>query len=205
MEGTLATPDFSFAVWHEGIPSLYARAHGLEINEARKIVSAKYEEIGDQRPEWYDIKYWFQRFGLGDHRALMESCRSSVSYYTDTAEILRFFTLRYKVVIVSSTTREFLPYLLDGLAEYSYNGNGFIRVFSSTSDYGSLKTPAFYLRVCRELGIEPHEMAHVGDNLLFDYLNPREAGVRAFYLDRMQNKGRPQALKSLSELKSVVN
>lgn len=208
MEGTLATPDFSNAVWHQGVPSLYSKVHGIEFDEASRIVLAKYDEIGDQRPEWYDIKYWFSRFGLGDHKALMESCRSKISYYTEAKEAFRFFVRRYEVVIVSSSTREFLPYLMDGLlqlAELSNNGKDFLRVFSSISDYGSLKTPSFYLKVCQELGIQPEEMVHVGDNLVFDYLNPGAAGIRAFYLDRIQKNEHPQALKSLLELKNNLD
>lgn len=202
MEGTLATPDFSNAVWHEGVPALYAEAHGLEFNEARKIVTAKYNEIGDQRPEWYDIKYWFQLFGLSDHRALMERYRSLICYYADAKEILQYFALRYNIVVVSSSTREFLPYLLNGLDGFSNDGKGFMRVFSSISDYGSLKTPDFYLKVCQELEIEPDEMVHIGDSFRFDYLNPLEVGIKAFYLDREKKVSNPQSLKSLADLKN---
>ncbi len=208
MEGTLATPDFSSAVWHRGIPSLYAMVHSMEFDEARKIVTAKYDEIGNQRPEWYDIKYWFSRFGLGDHKALLESCRSTISYYTEAKEAFRYFARRYEVVIVSSSTREFLPYLMDGLIQLSglsNSGKSSFRVFSSISDYGLLKTPPFYLKVCQELGIQPEEMVHVGDSLVFDYLNAGAAGIRAFYLDRLQSSGQPQALKSLLELKNNLS
>ncbi len=204
MEGTLATPDFSNSVWHEGVPSLYAKAHGLELSEAKKVVSANYGAVGDQSPEWYDIKYWFRRFGLHGHKALMERCLSFVSYYADAKEVLRFFAQRYEIVISSSSTRDFLPYLLEGLNGTSNDGIAFAGVFSSISDYGSLKTPDFYLKVCQELGIEPYEMAHVGDNLLFDYSNASKAGVRAFYLDRTQGSGHPHSLKSLLDLKEIA-
>ncbi len=196
MEGTLATPDFSNAVWHEGVPYLYAQKYGIGLDEASKIVMAQYDEVGDQRPEWYDIKYWFSRFGLGDHRPLMESYRSKISYYAEAKDVIEYFARRYNVIIVSSSTREFLPYLLDGF-------QALLRVFSSISDYGSLKTPSFYLGICQELGIEPGEMAHIGDNFHFDYLNPREVGIQAFYLDRKQNTGHPEALKSLLELERI--
>lgn len=201
MEGTLATPEFSTAVWHEGVPALYSRVHGLEYDEARRIVMEKYDEVGDQRTEWYDIKYWFQRFGLGDHRALMESYRSKVTYYPDAKEILRFFARRYNIVIASSSTREFLPYLLKGLSGISNNGDGFLKVFSSISDYGSLKTPDFYRWICQELDVRPQEMAHIGDNLQFDYLNARQAGIQAYHLDRTQINRHRGTLKTLQDLK----
>ena len=56
LEGTLTTPDFSQAVWYEGIPSLYAALHSIDLEEARAIVRQKYQEVGDQKKEWYDIK-----------------------------------------------------------------------------------------------------------------------------------------------------
>ena len=51
LEGTLVTPDFSQAVWHEGIPSLYASQNGIGIKEAKAIVLREYEKVGDQRKE----------------------------------------------------------------------------------------------------------------------------------------------------------
>jgi FMN phosphatase YigB (HAD superfamily) len=68
LEGTLVTPNFSQAVWHEGIPSLYANQKGISFVEAKAIVLREYQAVGDQRKEWYDIKYWFSHFGLGDYR-----------------------------------------------------------------------------------------------------------------------------------------
>ena len=65
-DGTLVTPDFSQAVWYEGVPSLYARKNGISFQEAKAFIEKEYQVVGDCRVEWYDIKYWLQRFGLGD-------------------------------------------------------------------------------------------------------------------------------------------
>ncbi|MEA3253651.1 MAG: hypothetical protein U9Q17_01740, partial [Chloroflexota bacterium] len=48
-EGTLTTTDFSRAIWEEGLPLLYARKHGIELDKAKEIVFAEYGEVGDQR------------------------------------------------------------------------------------------------------------------------------------------------------------
>ncbi|RLI15988.1 HAD family hydrolase, partial [Candidatus Bathyarchaeota archaeon] len=61
MEGTLITPRFSELIWEYDIPRLYAEQHGLTLEEARRRVFEEYMEIGDERPEWYDIEYWFRR------------------------------------------------------------------------------------------------------------------------------------------------
>jgi FMN phosphatase YigB (HAD superfamily) len=85
LEGTLVTPDFSDAVWHEGIPSLYASQKGVSRCEAKRTVFTEYDRVGDLGSEWYDIKYWFSFFGLGDYREVLEKCRMYVVRPSETS------------------------------------------------------------------------------------------------------------------------
>ena len=157
-DGTLVTPDFSQAVWYEGVPSLYANKNGISFEEAKAFIEREYRVVGDLRIEWYDIKYWLQLFGLGDcHKELLEDCRHRVSCYPEVAKALSSLGKDYTLIVVSCSTREFLPYLLDGMEKY------FARVFSTVSDYGQIKSPGLFAEVCREMGVSPEEMAHVGD------------------------------------------
>lgn len=178
LEGTLATPDFSLAVWHEGIPSLYAARNGLSLEQARIRVQEEYQRIGCQRREWYDIKYWFDYFNLDNHQELLKSCRPRVSYYPETRSVLSSLGKAYPLVIATGTAREFLPYLLSEIK------GCFAGVFSSISDYQQIKSPSFYLKLCEAMGVLPEEVAHVGDSLQFDVTAPREAGINAYHLDR---------------------
>jgi HAD superfamily hydrolase (TIGR01549 family) len=196
LEGTLVTPDFSQAVWHEGIPSIYASQNGIGFEEARTIVLREYQKVGDQRKEWYDIKYWFNRFKLGDYQKVLELYRGKLSQYPETLPVLLSLGRKYKLIIVTGTAKEFLPYLLDGLDGH------FFRVFSSISDYGQLKSPQFYTQVCQELGVKPNEMVHVGDSQRFDFMAAKEAGIRVFHLNRNQKLGNGDSLRSLTELES---
>ena len=82
-EGTLVTPDFSQAIWHETIPVLYARKNDLELARAREIVAGEYAKVGDQRLEWYDIEYWFGYFQLGSPEPAIKSCVAKVGYYPE--------------------------------------------------------------------------------------------------------------------------
>jgi len=194
LEGTLVTLDFSQSVWHEGIPELYARRNGISFGEAKAIVEKEYRDLGERRIEWYDIKYWFQRFQLGDHTEVLQAYRHKVFYHPDVSPVLPSLNQEYTLIVASSSTREFLPHLLDGVEGY------FARVFSSVSDYGHTKSPAFYRKVCQEMGIFPYEMAHIGDSWQFDFLAPMEAGVEAFHLDRSGEVNHERSLKSLLEL-----
>ena len=200
LEGTLVTPDFSQAVWHDSIPFLYARKNGIGFEMAQEIVRKVYDEVGDQRREWYDIKYWFERFHLGDYHHVMEINSHRQSCYPEVVEVLSSLGKVYKLVIATGSAREFLPFLLDGINGY------FTHVFSSISDYGQVKNPDFYLRMCEELGITPQEMVHIGDSWQYDFLAANEAGIEAFYLNREQlnrerNESDCNSLASLEELR----
>jgi FMN phosphatase YigB (HAD superfamily) len=193
LEGTLATPDFSRAVWYEGIPSLYAARNGISLGKAKAEVKEEYQKVGDQRLEWYDIKYWVHYFDLDGYQELLESCRHKVAYYPETIPVLSSLGKVYPLIIATGTAGEFLPYLVSKIK------GCFIRIFSSVSDYRQLKTASFYLKICGEMGIRPEEMAHVGDNWQFDFTIPVEAGINAFYLNR---KGQP-GLASITNLRQL--
>jgi len=198
-DGTLVTPDFSQAIWYEGVPSLYARKNGISFQEAKAFIEKEYQVVGDCRIEWYDIKYWLQRFGLdGSHGQILEDYQHRVSCYPDVNQALSCLSTNYTLIVVSCSTREFLPYLLDGIERY------FARVFSSVSDYAQIKTPEFFLEVCRQMSVSPQEMAHVGDLWEQDFLAAKEAGIKAFHIDRMGKRKDGSSLRSLADLEARI-
>jgi putative hydrolase of the HAD superfamily len=200
-DGTLVTPDFSQAVWYEGIPSLFAEKNGLSVSEARRFIESEYQEVGDQRIEWYDIKYWLKHFGLGDcQQQVLERYRHRVSCYPEVNKALSSLSKNYTLIVVSCSTKEFLHYLPASIKGY------FKRVFSSVSDYGQIKTPALYRAVCWEMGIAPDEMAHVGDIWEQDFIAARKTGITAFHLDRnnMRKRKSSLSLASLTDLEALL-
>lgn len=194
-EGTLVTLDFSHAVWHEGIPLFYARRYEISLRDARTFIEQEYYDVGDKKMEWYDIKYWLERFGLGDcHDQILKEYSHKVSCYPDASQILSSLSRDYTLIVVSCSTREFLPYLLAGMEQY------FSRVFSTVSDYSQIKTPELFLEISRQMGIAPYEMAHVGDLWEQDYLAAKEASIHAFHLDRTRERKERKSLASLVDL-----
>lgn len=198
-EGTLVTPDFSYAVWFEAIPERYAEMNGMDVELARKTVEEEYRKVGDQRLEWYDVRYWFDKLCLGVPDPVLERCQGRVCYYSEVEEVLSCLSSKYKLVVASGSTRDFLNHLLRDIQPY------FTRVFSSLTDYRQLKTSEFYLKVCQAMGIRPEQVVHVGDNLQFDFVAPRDVGIQAFYLDRKQQSDGRNALTSLIQLKAYLN
>jgi len=196
-EGTVVTPDFSQAIWHEAIPAIYARKRGFDLAQAKKCIYEEYNRIGDNRLEWYDIEYWFRCLDLGSSEPVIQSCLSKITYYPEVIEVLSSLAGEYKLIIASGTPKEMLHFLLQDIESF------FVRIFSSVSHYRQLKNPDFYLRICEEMDITPRQVIHVGDNWQFDFLNSRQAGIHAFHIDRSGNNHQ-ESLSDLAQLKQLL-
>jgi putative hydrolase of the HAD superfamily len=196
-EGTLVTPDFSETIWHEAIPALYAQKQGLDFAQAKRCIAEEYGRVGDQRLEWYDIEYWFRYLGLGSSEPAIQSCTGKISYYPEITEVLSSLASEYRLIVASGTPLELLHLLLRDIKSY------FVRVFSSVSHYKQLKSPDFYLKICEEMGVKPSQVIHVGDNWQFDFLNARQAGMNAFYIDR-SGRNHQESLSDLTQLKRLL-
>jgi HAD superfamily hydrolase (TIGR01549 family) len=202
MEGTLIDDSFSSLIWETDVPRLYAERHGLGPEEARRRVLAEYDSVGEGRPEWYDVDYWFRRFELeGDWRELLEDRREACRPYPETVEVIERMGEAYTLVVTSNTIREFLEVQLRKLPDV------FAHVFSASSDFGEVKkSPQFYHKICHEVSRRPGEMVHVGDHYRFDYEAASQAGLRAYHLDRSGASKSEHSVRDLLEFeKSLSN
>jgi len=170
----------------------------MAFEQAKEAIMEEYKKIGDQRIEWYDIKYWFRKLDLGDYECAMEQYQNRVQYYPEVRELLASLNSKYKVIATSGSPKEFLYHLLRDIKPY------FHRVFSSISDYKQVKTREFYLSLCRELDVNPHNIIHIGDNLLFDFTVPKDMGIQALYLDRQGKNNHQDSLSDLSQIKTLL-
>jgi len=196
-EGTVVTPDFSEAIWHEAIPALYAQKKGLDLTQAKRYIAEEYGRIGDQRLEWYDIEYWFSYLGLGSSEPVIQSCLDKIGHYPEVTEVLSSLASEYKLIVASGTPLKLLHCLLRDIKPY------FVRIFSSVSHYRQLKSPDFYLSICEEMGVKPNQVIHVGDNWQFDFLNAQQAGINAFYIDR-SGRNHQESLSDLTQLNRLL-
>ena len=197
MNGTLTQDHFIELVWKESLPRLYSRKKNIPFEQAIEYVFNEYAKVGEERVDWYDIKYWFRSFGLGEGwRELLESCQHKVAPFPDAVPVLEELSRHYTLVVTTNATTEFADIELGAAGLKSY----FSRVFSSTSDFGQVKkTPESYLKICNTLKISPKEMVHVGDHRHFDFVAPQELGIRAFYLDRRGAEEGDHVVRDLEE------
>jgi HAD superfamily hydrolase (TIGR01549 family) len=197
LDGTLIDWTFANSLWFEGISKRYAERWGLNQDEALREITRRYDGVGIERLEWYDINYWWKEFDLGrSWRDLVERCRSNVMAYPEVHEVLEELHRRFKIMVITNGVRELAEVEIEqaGLNDYIE------WMFSATSDFGLVKkTGEFYLDILRTIGASPAEVVHIGDNWVFDYLAPREAGIRAFFLDRDGKQSGDFVVKDLRE------
>jgi len=197
LDGTFIDWTFADSLWLDGISRLYAERWGLRLEEARQEITRRYDGVGMEKLEWYDINYWWKEFGLsGSWMDLVEQCRSNVRVYPEVQEVLDKLHLRFKLMVITNGVRELAEVEIEqaGLRDY------IDWLFSATSDFGLVKkTGEFYLKVLKAVGVSPAEVVHVGDKWIFDYLAPREAGIRAFFLDRDGEQSGEFVVRDLKE------
>jgi len=200
MEGTLVDPVFSNLIWENDIPQIYAEKHGISLEEAKRQILEEYRRIGDERIEWYDVGYWFRRFGLpGDWRDILENRRGVCRTFPESHGVLERLKGKYTLIVTSNTIREFLEVQLCDL------GALFDFVFSAPSDFGVVKKSAeFYKQICEVMGVDPKMMAHVGDHLKFDYEAPSRLGIAAYHLDRSGKSRGTYVVHSLIEFEEKL-
>ena len=184
------------------MPALYAQSRGIPLGKAKDFVFREYARVGEQQTDWYDIRYWFRRFGLGaDWTGLLMSFRDEVAPFPDAVEVLEEMGKEYRLVVTSNASRDFMDIELAAAGLDGY----FSSLFSCTSDFGEVKkTPEVYARVCQALSISPQEMAHVGDHLLFDFTAPRQLGIKAFHLDRSAATDGDFVVRNLKEFMTRI-
>ncbi|RLE50370.1 MAG: hypothetical protein DRJ31_01590 [Candidatus Methanomethylicota archaeon] len=202
LDGTIVSKNFADYFWLELVPELYAREHGLSIEEAKSVVLSMYDEVGPDDIRWYLPDYWFTKFKLSKpYTQVLESIKHKVEVFQDAVETINKLCGKYDLIITTNASKVFIDVELQVI-----NINCFKKIFSCVSDYNlPRKTKEFYLSICKELSISPCEMLHVGDDEKYDYQVPRDIGINAFLIDRFGKKvSLPHTLRSLTQLISLL-
>ena len=199
VEGTLITHQFSKIVWEEAIPKLYSEKTGISQDEAGSYIKREYNKVSEAQIEWYDIKYWFNHFGLIDYEKILNRYKNEVVYFAEVKQVLKELNKKYLLIINSNSANEFLNFEVEKIKRY------FHRIFSSPTDFRQTKKKSnVYLKICNILKVRPTEIVHVGDRWNDDYIVPRKIGITAFFLDREGKKKGKFVVKDLNEFKIKV-
>lgn len=201
-DGTIATHAFADAFWLQGVPALYARQHHVDVDAAKKYLFEEYEKIGDNRIEWYDPGYWFNRYDLQtDWKQMLIHYQKNVEIYPEVLSVLKRLSTHYRLIISSNAKKEFIETQL----RQSYLSSYFETIFSSTSDFHTVKKVTdFYAMICEKIKILPQEMIHVGDHEEFDYLSPQKLGITSYYLDRKKITTGTHVISDLKQFEKKI-
>ncbi len=201
MDGTLVNSRFVDKVWMEGMPRFFAEKTGLDFPAAKEYVVGEYMKIGSDRLEWYDLKYWIDKFGLEIGKdELLETYEDEIETYPEVQEVLDLLAGNYELVVTSNAAREFIDIELDGLSDY------FSETFSATSDFREVKkSPLLYGAVCAHLNAKPIEVLHIGDHYNYDYESPLQAGLDALFLDRKGTRSGREVVGDLREAAELIS
>ncbi len=181
--GVIAPKDFIDFFWFFVIPSRIASLERIALYEAIKFVEREYWSTPANTLEWYLPSYWLKRFGLeAEEDELIEEALAVAKPYGDALIAIPILASRFRVVIATNTPRKFVAKFLE---RYPQIGRHVSRVFSCLDDYAKpRKDREFFLRVAEELGVEPKNVLHVGDDPVADYSEALAAGLRALLMDR---------------------
>jgi putative hydrolase of the HAD superfamily len=202
VDGTLVNYDFVNSVWFEEIPKLVAEKEGISFNEALRKVKTAYNEVTEEKMEWYDIKYWVNRFELKiNWKKLLDKVKWKIKVYPEVLPTLEKLSKNYKLVINSNSPREFLDLELKETNLTKF----FFKIFSSTSDFNQVrKSEDYYAKICFILSVKPENMLHIGDNWKFDFEVPSRIGIKTLFLDRSKVKNGKFIIHNLSQIGDAI-
>jgi putative hydrolase of the HAD superfamily len=180
LDGTLVHGKYGDIVWNQGIPEEYARKYGMSFEDAKRLIRARYEAVGDTSIEWYHIDLWLKKFDLPvPASTLLDRYESYIEAFPDTIEVLQALATKYILIVASNAARIFV----DKELSYANLTSHFTHIISATSDYGMVKKEAgFYEKLCDSLNASPDEIVHVGDHRVFDFEAPSRLGIDAYHI-----------------------
>lgn len=144
-----------------------------------------------------DTQAWFARYAA--HRD------TAWAAFPDVAPMLRRFDGRAPLGVVSNASLPYQTWKLRTVGVLHHFGDAIVCAL----EFGSAKPdPAIFHAGCDLLGLPPEQVAYVGDRYELDAVGARDAGLRAFWLDRGGRGGMVDTgitvIRSLAELDSVA-
>ncbi len=195
VDGTLLDQAYNDVIWLEEVPGLYAERHGLDFGQAFDFVKGEFDRVGQLDLRWYDLNYWLRRFSLPfTSEELLLRHEDSLRIYPEVESVMSSLH-DYAVIIITAMPRDFLRVKMKKL-RWPFAG-----VFSTVSDFKSVKTPDVYSKICLEMGVAGNEVLHTGDLWDADYLAPKEAGLHALCVDRKFSLDGADVIRGLEEIR----
>ncbi|WP_331766211.1 HAD family hydrolase [Embleya sp. NBC_00896] len=169
----------ALALWREIMETQYARFLNGEltfIGQQRERTRQFLSHIGqDAHADLSDheASAWFA--GYEAHR------KGAWAAFSDAEPVLRKLAPDYRLGVVSNSSTDHQRRKLDAIGLLPYFGDTLV----CSDEHGAAKpAPSIFLAGCTSLGLQPYEVAYVGDKYALDAVGAHEAGLHAYWLDR---------------------
>ncbi len=194
MQETLTDSSFSDEFWMETLPYLYSKSKSISLDESKAILKEKFSKYGKYDYRYYSVKYWIEELDLKmDFSDIVKMIKNKPLFYKDVKELLKSLKDKVKLIIISTTTYEFIDCELGEHKQY------FDKIYSSLDDFDIAgKTKEVYEKVAKENNVLPSEILHIGDSKEMDVENADKAGCDVFFFNN--SRSRDENIKELKKL-----
>ena len=196
LQGTLSDSAFSDEFWMETLPLLYSKHNKLSLAQSKEELKKKFKEYGKYDYRYYSVDYWLKELNLElSFTELCKIIKSKPQFYNDSIELIKELNKKAALMIISSTTKEFIK------TELGKNKKYFKYIFSSIDDFNIAGKPKeLYLKITQILNVSPEKIIYIGNDLEMDINNAKTAGYDTFFFDN--NRSRKE---NIGELKRTLN
>jgi HAD superfamily hydrolase (TIGR01549 family) len=197
LQATLSSGKFSDEFWIETLPKLYSKHYSIGVDDSKKELKQLFKEFGKYDFRYYSQQYWFDKLKVKESfNEIISLMKNKPIFFDDTKKIIETLYGKIPMIIISTTTREFID------VEMGQNQKFFLKTFSTIDDLKIVGKPKkAFDKVCLKMGVLANEILHIGDNFEMDINNGKEAGVDTFYFDnklsRKENMFRLREVLSL--------
>ena len=171
-------PATALALWRKIMEAQYARFLNGELTftEQRRERTRQFlSHLGCDASDMsdHDASAWFAEYEA--HR------NAAWAAFPDAEPVLRKLAPDYRLGIVSNSSVDHQRGKLHAIGLLPYFSNAIV----CSDQHGAAKpAPSIFLAGCTSLGLQPHEVAYVGDKYTLDAVGAHDAGLHAFWLNR---------------------
>jgi len=175
LQGTISDSAFSDAFWLELLPKLYAEKYHLTDDEAKKQLKEIFKSVGRYDRRYYAFEDWLKTLEVTiPWSELVKLVHHEPKLNSEMENLVLRLSETYPLLLFSATTRQFIDWELGKLA------HAFTWIISAIDDLNCAGKPdEAYHRIAKRIGVQPHEIIHIGDDILMDVQHAKSAGWQA--------------------------